>query len=79
MVIMVAAICFIRANVGYWHSAIRNKNDHMQATDYAFRMRFTDLCARTINVLLILNKMPAWMKDFRDMNFFGEPDWANDY
>ena len=23
--------------------------------------------------------MPAWIQDVRDMNFFGEPGWADDY
>lgn len=49
------------------------------ANDYAFRMRFTDYCATDAQRIAYLNKMPAWMKDVRDMNFFGEPGWADDY
>lgn len=69
---------FIRANGGIAipPSEIKMTN---AANDYAFRMRFTDLCATNDQRTTYLNKMPAWMKDFRDMNFFGEPDWANDY
>ena len=44
-----------------------------------FVCSFADYCATGAQRAAYLEKMPAWMKDVRDMNFFGEPDWADDY
>ena len=69
---------FIRANGGI---AIPPSNVKMTnaANDYAFRMRFADYCATKEQHTAYLNKMPSWMRDLRDMNFFGEPGWADEY
>lgn len=69
---------FIRANGGV---AIPPSNVKMTnaANEHAFRMQFADYCATGAQRAAYLEKMPAWMKDVRDMNFFGEPDWADDY
>lgn len=69
---------FVRANGGI---AIPPSDVKMTnaANDYAFRMRFTDYCTTKEQRAAYLNKMPAWIQDVRDMNFFGEPGWADDY
>ena len=69
---------FIRANGGI---AIPPSDVKMTnaANDYAFRMQFADYCTTDMQRTAYLNKMPAWTKDIRDMNFFGEPGWADDY
>ena len=69
---------FIRANGGV---AIPPSNVKMTnaANEHAFRMQFAYYCATGAQRAAYLEKMPAWMKDVRDMNFFGEPDWADDY
>lgn len=69
---------FIRANGGI---AIPPSDVKMTnaANDYAFRMQFADRCATDVQRTTYLNKMPTWMQDVRDMNFYGEPGWADDY
>lgn len=69
---------FIRANGGI---AIPPSDVKMTnaANDYAFRMQFADYCTTDMQRTAYLNKMPAWTKDIRDMNFFGKPGWADDY
>lgn len=69
---------FIRANGGVAipPSSVKMTN---AANDYAFRMQFADICTTDMQRTAYLNKMPAWTKDIRDMNFFGEPGWADDY
>lgn len=69
---------FIRANGGIAIPPSKIKMTNA-ANDYAFRMRFADFCANNDQRIAYLNKMPTWMKDVRDMNFFGEPGWADDY
>lgn len=49
------------------------------ANDYAFRMQFADYCTTDMQRAGYLGKIPAWMQDVRDMNFLGEPGWADDY
>lgn len=49
------------------------------ANEYVFRMQFADQCANTDQYTTYLSKMPLWMNDLRDLNFFGTPDWADDY
>lgn len=49
------------------------------ANDREFRMQFADQCINAEQSSAYLNKMPVWMKDMRDPNFYGEPDWADDY
>lgn len=69
---------FIRANGGM---AIPPSDVKMTnaANDYAFRMQFTNYCSTDEQRTSYLNKMPVWMKDIRDMNFYGRPEWADDY
>lgn len=69
---------FIRANGGVAipPSSVKMTN---AANEHAFRMQFADYCATDAQRTTYLEKMPAWMKDVRDMNFFGEPEWADDY
>lgn len=69
---------FIRANGGVAipPSSVKMTN---AANEHAFRMQFADYCATDAQRTTYLEKMPAWMRDVRDMNFFGEPEWADDY
>ena len=69
---------FVRASGGM---AIAPSQDKMTnaGNEYDFRMRFVDLCATDAQRTAYLNKMPKWMSDFRDYNFFGQSNWANEY
>lgn len=49
------------------------------ANERAFRMQFVEQCANERQRTAYLSKMPAWMNDLRDLNFYGNPDWADDY
>lgn len=69
---------FIRANGGVAMPPSKVKMTNA-ANDYAFRMQFADYCTSDAQRSGYLKKMPVWMQDVRDMNFFGTPDWADDY
>ena len=49
------------------------------ANERAFRMQFAEKCADDGQRTAYLNRMPAWMNDLHDLNFYGKPDWADDY
>lgn len=69
---------FIRANGGM-NFAPGKVTMTNAANERDFRMQFADLCQNDKQRMDYLHQMPEWMLDLRDYNFFGKPDWADDY
>lgn len=49
------------------------------ANEYNFRMKFADQTRNPEQRAAYLAKMPQWLTDVRDANFYGTPGWSNDY
>lgn len=78
MAIMGGDNIFIRASGGMAIQPGKVKMTNA-ANERSFRMQFADQCINDEQRVAYLNRMPAWMDDLRDLNFYGTPDWADDY